>query len=152
MQVKPPLSISLHHSDPCLVPSTLYPTIQVLRGNRRSESKQPGSRLLFIFRHCPHYIPVATNHTDNNDHRELPPHSKVTIDNFPNSTRHGIEIVISHHNFTMATSEKPSKEKKDTSKVHKLSLKGSAKLVAEFVRFARSVSCLVLLRLQFRTR
>lgn len=35
--------------------------------------------------------------------------------------------------FTMATSEKPSKEKKDTSKVHKLSLKGSAKLVAEFV-------------------
>lgn len=34
----------------------------------------------------------------------------------------------------MATSEKPSKEKKDTSKVHKLSLKGSAKLVAEFVR------------------
>lgn len=40
----------------------------------------------------------------------------------------------------MATSEKPSKEKKDTSKVHKLSLKGSAKLVAEFVRFARSIS------------
>lgn len=34
----------------------------------------------------------------------------------------------------MATSEKPTKEKKDTSKVHKLSLKGSAKLVAEFVR------------------
>lgn len=34
----------------------------------------------------------------------------------------------------MATSQKPSKEKKDTSKVHKLSLKGSAKLVAEFVR------------------
>lgn len=35
----------------------------------------------------------------------------------------------------MATSDKPTKEKKDTSKVHKLSLKGSAKLVAEFVRF-----------------
>lgn len=38
----------------------------------------------------------------------------------------------------MATSDKPSKEKKDTSKVHKLSLKGSAKLVAEFVRFLPS--------------
>lgn len=34
----------------------------------------------------------------------------------------------------MATSEKPSKKDKDTSKVHKLSLKGSARLVAEFVR------------------
>lgn len=34
----------------------------------------------------------------------------------------------------MATLVKPTKEKKDTSKVHKLSLKGSAKLVAEFVR------------------
>lgn len=33
----------------------------------------------------------------------------------------------------MATSEKPSKREKDTSKVHKLSLKGSARLVAEFV-------------------
>lgn len=33
----------------------------------------------------------------------------------------------------MATSEKPSKKEKDTSKVHKLSLKGSARLVAEFV-------------------
>lgn len=36
----------------------------------------------------------------------------------------------------MATADKPSgsKKDKDTSKVHKLSLKGSAKLVAEFVR------------------
>lgn len=37
----------------------------------------------------------------------------------------------------MATSDKPtssSKKEKDTGKVHKLSLKGSAKLVAEFVR------------------
>lgn len=33
----------------------------------------------------------------------------------------------------MATSEKPSRKEKDTSKVHKLSLKGSARLVAEFV-------------------
>lgn len=37
------------------------------------------------------------------------------------------------HVLKMATSEKPSSSKKDTSKVHKLSLKGSAKLVAEFV-------------------
>lgn len=44
----------------------------------------------------------------------------------------------SPHKFTMATSAKPSKEKKDTSKVHKLSLKGSAKLVAEFVRVVPS--------------
>lgn len=43
----------------------------------------------------------------------------------------------------MATTEKPSKEKKDTSKVHKLSLKGSAKLVAEFVRLSPSPVCLV---------
>lgn len=34
----------------------------------------------------------------------------------------------------MATSEKPSKKERDPSKVHKLSLKGSARLVAEFVR------------------
>ncbi|KAI3399614.1 hypothetical protein diail_6255 [Diaporthe ilicicola] len=33
----------------------------------------------------------------------------------------------------MATSEKPGKKEKDSSKVHKLSLKGSARLVAEFV-------------------
>ncbi|KAF3760890.1 putative mitotic spindle checkpoint protein [Cryphonectria parasitica EP155] len=36
----------------------------------------------------------------------------------------------------MATSEKPSREKKDTSKVHKLSLRGSAKLVAEFFQYS----------------
>ncbi|PSR90296.1 DNA-binding protein [Coniella lustricola] len=36
----------------------------------------------------------------------------------------------------MATSEKASREKKDTSKVHKLSLKGSAKLVAEFFQYS----------------
>ncbi|ROV90510.1 hypothetical protein VMCG_09822 [Cytospora schulzeri] len=36
----------------------------------------------------------------------------------------------------MATSEKPSKKDKDTSKVHKLSLKGSARLVAEFFQYS----------------
>ncbi|KAG6359005.1 hypothetical protein INS49_012525 [Diaporthe citri] len=36
----------------------------------------------------------------------------------------------------MATSEKPSKKEKDTSKVHKLSLKGSARLVAEFFQYS----------------
>jgi mitotic spindle assembly checkpoint protein MAD2 len=35
-------------------------------------------------------------------------------------------------------SDKPTKDKeKDKSKVHKLSLKGSSRLVAEFVRFPR---------------
>ena len=41
----------------------------------------------------------------------------------------------------MATSEKPSKKERDPSKVHKLSLKGSARLVAEFVRSALSPPC-----------
>ncbi|KAK2615533.1 hypothetical protein N8I77_002280 [Diaporthe amygdali] len=36
----------------------------------------------------------------------------------------------------MATSEKPSKKEKDPSKVHKLSLKGSARLVAEFFQYS----------------
>ncbi|POS79453.1 mitotic spindle checkpoint component mad2 [Diaporthe helianthi] len=36
----------------------------------------------------------------------------------------------------MATSEKPSKKERDPSKVHKLSLKGSARLVAEFFQYS----------------
>lgn len=48
------------------------------------------------------------------------------------------DYLAPHNITTMATSEKPSKKERDPSKVHKLSLKGSARLVAEFVRLILS--------------
>ena len=43
--------------------------------------------------------------------------------------------------------EKPPSKDKDKSKVHKLSLKGSSKLVAEFVRLVDALLCSTLFRL-----